>query len=120
MTSGSNTNTSVQQPPFPIFDGENYDIWCVKMKTLFLSYDIWEFVEEGYEEPENVEILSNARKQQLKETKKKDAKALHLIQQGVANPIFPRIINATTSKEAWDILQKEYRGTLKDVAKCRA
>ncbi|KAF8391989.1 hypothetical protein HHK36_022329 [Tetracentron sinense] len=48
-------------------------------------------------------------KQQLKETKRKDAKALHLIQQG----IFPRIINATTSKEAWDILQKEYRGTLK-------
>ncbi|KAF8377139.1 hypothetical protein HHK36_030512 [Tetracentron sinense] len=113
MASGSNTNTNVQQPPFLIFDGDNYDIWCVKMKTLFLSYDIWEFVEEGYEEPENVETLSNARKQQLKETKRKDAKALHLIQQGVADPIFPRIINATTSKEAWDILQKEYRGTLK-------
>ncbi|KAF8394079.1 hypothetical protein HHK36_020284 [Tetracentron sinense] len=113
MASGSNTNTNVQQPPFPIFDGENYDFWCVKMKTLFLSYDIWEIVEEGYEEPENVETLSNARKQQLKETKRKDAKALHLIQQGVADPIFPRIINATTSNETWDILQKEYRGTLK-------
>ncbi|KAF8393836.1 hypothetical protein HHK36_020034 [Tetracentron sinense] len=100
MASGNNTNTSVQQPPFPVFHGENYDFWCVKMKTLFLSYDLWEFVEDGFEEPEDAETLSNARKQQLKETKKKDAKALHLIQQGVADLIFPRIINATTSKEA--------------------
>ena len=61
----------------------------------------------------NTTTLSNAQKQQLNEQKKKDAKALALIQQGVAHTIFPRIINATTAKEVWHILQKEYRVTYK-------
>ena len=46
-----------------------------------------------------------------KENKKKDAKALYLIQQAISDKIFPRIIGATSSKEAWEILQKEFQGT---------
>lgn len=57
--------------------------------------------------------MPEAQKQKLKEHKKKDAKALSLIQQGLVETIFPRIINANKAKEAWDILQKEFRGTLK-------
>ena len=33
-----------------IFDGENYDYWSIKMKTLLISQDLWEIVVEGCEE----------------------------------------------------------------------
>ena len=48
-----------------------------------------------------------------KENKKKDAKALYLIQQAITDKFFPRIISATSSKEAWQILQNEFQGTEK-------
>ena len=28
------------------FDSENYDYWNIKMKTLLISQDLWEIVEE--------------------------------------------------------------------------
>ena len=106
-------NIDSQHLRCPQFDGGNYDFWCVKMKTIFLSFDLWDYVEDGFVEVEDTTNLSIAEKQQLKDHRKKDAKALSLIQQGVADSIFPRIINATKAKVAWDILQKEYRGTEK-------
>lgn len=56
-------------------------------------------VADGYEELQDVATLSNAQKKEL-EYKKKEAKALSLIQQGVADTFFPIIINATKVKEA--------------------
>ena len=94
MATSSSLASGIQVPPFPIFDGENYDNLYVKMRTLLISHDFWDFVEEGFEEPQNGDTLSNAQKNTLKENRKKYAKALHLIQQGVSNTIFPRIINA--------------------------
>ena len=44
------------------------------------------------------------KKKKELEYKKKEAKALCLIQQGVANTIFPIIINATRAKEAWQMM----------------
>ncbi|KAL7258406.1 hypothetical protein ACSBR1_004520 [Camellia fascicularis] len=75
----------------PIFDGTNYKFWIVKMRTLFLSMDLWDTVQYGYDE-------TNKEKQQ------KDAAALFHIQQGVSDRIFPKIEDATTAKQAWDIL----------------
>ena len=70
------------------------------MKTLFKSQDLWEFIEDGYADPDDA-----AR---LKENKKRDSKALFFIQQAVHEDIFPRIMTATTTREAWQTLQKEF------------
>ena len=78
----------------PEFDGENYDFWCVRMKTLFISRDLLEHVEDGYEEPSDDEERSIAEIAKQREHVRKDAKALLLIQEGVSKTIFPRIINA--------------------------
>jgi translation elongation factor P/translation initiation factor 5A len=32
-----------------VFDGESYDYWSIKVKTLLISQDLLEFLEEGYE-----------------------------------------------------------------------
>ncbi|XP_060671306.1 uncharacterized protein LOC132803084 [Ziziphus jujuba] len=40
----------------------------------------------------------------------KDSKALGIIQGAITDQIFPRIANAETSKEAWELLYKEFHG----------
>eukprot|EP00258_Populus_trichocarpa_P017094 XP_006377150.2 uncharacterized protein LOC18102836 isoform X3 [Populus trichocarpa] len=99
--------------PLPIFNGCNYDLWGKKMKTLFRSQNLWDIVENGFEEPENISTLEEAQRKELEVKKQKDASALYLIQQSLANTIFPRITEASTAKQAWDILQKQFPGDSK-------
>ncbi|GAV84908.1 UBN2 domain-containing protein [Cephalotus follicularis] len=88
-----------------MFNGDKYAFWSVNMKTLFKLQDLWELVEEGF--------LDSDEATRLRENKKKDAKALFFLQQAVHENIFPRIMGATSSKEAWFILQKEFQGDSK-------
>ncbi|KAL7220248.1 hypothetical protein ACSBR2_013166 [Camellia fascicularis] len=81
----------------PIFDGENYEFWNVKMETLFLSMDLWDTVENGYDDETD------------KEKQKKNAAALSLIQRGVSDWIFKTIVKAKKAKEAWDFLQEKFQ-----------
>ncbi|KAK3017837.1 hypothetical protein RJ639_003347 [Escallonia herrerae] len=104
-------NTSGSQPAYvPEFDGEDYDFWFVKMKTIFRSMGLWDLVENGFTEPESTKNLTENQKKELEEVRQKDANALSIIQRGVTKSIFPRIIRATKAKEAWDILKVEYHG----------
>jgi hypothetical protein len=61
-------------------------------------------VESRYEIPESTSTLTEAQKKELKENRNNDAGALGMIQMGVSETIFPRIIGATRAKEAWDTL----------------
>ena len=40
--------TSFFHITLPIFDGENYDLWEVKMQSSMESLDLWDAVEEDY------------------------------------------------------------------------
>jgi hypothetical protein len=99
--------------PLPIFNGSNYDLWGGKMKTLFRSQNLWDIVKNGYEEPENISTLEEAQRKELEVKKQKDASALYLIQQSLADTIFHRITEASTAMQAWDILQNEFLGDSK-------
>jgi len=46
----NNTNSSVQHL-IPIFKGEKYHLWNLKMKAMFKSRELWDLVENGYDEP---------------------------------------------------------------------
>ncbi|XP_077249473.1 uncharacterized protein LOC143888980 [Tasmannia lanceolata] len=72
--------------------------------------------QNGYDNFAELEKLTAAQKNKLKESKKKDARALFLIQQAMDELIFSRIMAATISKEAWDLLQEEYQGTSKVIS----
>ncbi|KAL7220244.1 hypothetical protein ACSBR2_013162 [Camellia fascicularis] len=97
----------------PMFNGDNYDFWRVKMKTLFLFMDLWDIVENGYK-PKAKSTMTESQKIQLKKNQQKDAEALSKIQQGVSDLIFPKIMKATKAKEAWDILRQEFQGDAQD------
>lgn len=55
-------------------------------------------------------------KNQYNEYIMKDAKTLLYIQQGVIKVIFPRIMRASTLKEAWEILKNEFKGSEKVIS----
>ncbi|XP_074334286.1 uncharacterized protein LOC141671793 [Apium graveolens] len=104
------------QPQIPKLMATNYENWSIQMKVLLGSYDNWDIVESGYDEPVDATTeaaLSNAEKMILKETRKKDKKALYTIIQGVDESTFEKISNAKTAKEAWEILQKSFQGVEK-------
>ncbi|XP_074362613.1 uncharacterized protein LOC141702933 [Apium graveolens] len=86
------------------------------MKVLLGSYDNWEIVENGFNEPADATAepaLPNAEKMALKEIRKKDKKALYTIIQGVDESTFEKISEAKTAKQAWEILQKSFQGVEK-------
>lgn len=61
----------------PVFDGDNYQIWAVRMETYLDTLDIWEAVEEDYEISvlPNNPTIAQIKAQKEKKTKKSKAKA---------------------------------------------
>jgi predicted AlkP superfamily phosphohydrolase/phosphomutase len=80
------------------------------MKALLESQDAWEVVEEGFEEPTNTTGYTAAQNKVLKEARSKDKAALYMLFRAVDESGFEKIADATTSKEAWDILEKVFKG----------
>ncbi|KAG6501038.1 hypothetical protein ZIOFF_040904 [Zingiber officinale] len=97
----------------PIFEGEYYEYWNSQMETFFESVDLWEVINGELTPPDEGD--ENFAKLQ-KEFKKKDAKALRYIQQGIGKTIFPRIFGVKSALEAWEILRLEFEGTEKTIA----
>ncbi|WOK96353.1 hypothetical protein Cni_G05060 [Canna indica] len=78
---GNNDNAmGATQPLIPIFKGEGYEFRSVQMQTLLKSQDLWDLVEQDYEDIDE--------ETKLKENKKKDSKALVIIQQAIHDSIF--------------------------------
>ncbi|KAI5354607.1 hypothetical protein L3X38_007502 [Prunus dulcis] len=102
----------------PVFNGENYEFWSIRLKTILKSHGLWDLVENGFDASDPMKEkgkeegskAAEEEKSVTAETLMKDARALGLIQGAVSDQIFPRIVNEDTSKGAWDILKQEFRG----------
>lgn len=87
MSTNGVSTTSQQLIPF--FNGDKYEFWSIKMKTLFKSQELWDLVEKGYAKEDEVQTLRE---------NKKDSKARFYIQQAMYDSFFSRIVVAETSK----------------------
>ena len=67
-------------------------------------------MEKDYEEPRDEATLSSTQKDSLKDSRKRDKKALFLIYQALDDNRFEKILNTTSAKEAWEKLQILYKG----------
>nr|GEX34336.1 retrovirus-related Pol polyprotein from transposon TNT 1-94 [Tanacetum cinerariifolium] len=107
-----NTTTSFGHISLPKLTKYNYDNWRIQMKALLGAQDAWESTKTEYEEPTDAEIgAMNAN--QLKALKEKHMKAkttLYLLFQSVDESGFEKIAGASTTKQAWDTLEKGYKG----------
>ncbi|GJZ17381.1 retrovirus-related pol polyprotein from transposon TNT 1-94 [Tanacetum coccineum] len=103
-------STSLGQILLPQLTKLNYDNWSIQMRVLLGAQDVWELVETGYTEPVAAATLVGNELKVLKETRKKDKTTLYLLYKAVDKLGFEKIVGAKTSKEAWDILGREFKG----------
>ena len=47
----TSTGMGLFNTQLPQFNGKNYDYWAITMTALFASQDLWEIVEDGFDEP---------------------------------------------------------------------
>ncbi|KAL1198057.1 hypothetical protein V5N11_005051 [Cardamine amara subsp. amara] len=98
----------------PIFNGENYGFWRIKMKTIFQTKKLWEIVEGGVPNPPaQGDHSPEAVQQKIRcdEASLKDLTALQILQTAVSDSIFPRIAPASNAREAWNALKSEFEGS---------
>jgi hypothetical protein len=93
-------NMSVSKSSISLFKGENYELWSIKMVTLFKSQGLWDLVNNGVPDPDPNQ----------QENEKEDAKALFYIQLAIHDTIFSKIAAATNTKEARTTLKKYFKG----------
>ena len=93
----------------PIFDGENYDLWEVKMQSYMESLDLWDVVEEDYEIYPLPENPTMAQIKNHKERKMKKAKARSCLFTGVSQMIFIRIMTLKITQSNLGLYERGIR-----------
>ncbi|XP_075665565.1 uncharacterized protein LOC142635261 [Castanea sativa] len=68
----------------PIFNREHYDYWNSQLMTIFIFQDLWDLIEDGFEDPLATRNSSwtDANQKEYKGKLKKNATALRIIQHG--------------------------------------
>ncbi|BBH08995.1 hypothetical protein Prudu_021373 [Prunus dulcis] len=85
-----------------VFNGENYELWSIRMKTILKSHGLWDLVENELNDSDmkkEKEEAADTEKSMVAQILMKDARALGLIQSAVSDQLFPRIVNEETSRE---------------------
>jgi len=80
------------------------------MKALLGSQEVWEVVENGHQELEDVGEMMIAQLATLKATRAEDKTTLYVLYRAIDEFGFEKITNAMSSKEVWDIMEKAYKG----------
>ena len=80
------------------------------MKALLGSLDAWDVTHDGFEEPTEVGGYTTVQTKALKETRSKDQTTLYMLFRVVDESGFKKIAGSTTSKQAWDTLEKVFKG----------
>ena len=96
---------------YPRLTKGTYGSWSIRVKAILGSQGAWEIVSNRIVEPDEDAAL--ALLQAFEKNKKKDQHALSIIHQCLDDAAFEKVANASTSKEAWKILESSHKGVLK-------
>ncbi|XP_022897571.1 uncharacterized protein LOC111411254 [Olea europaea var. sylvestris] len=103
-------NTNMIPFQVPKSSKEKFDNWCIRMKALLGAHDAWDIVENGYEALTNLAALTQAQRDLLQNTKRKDQKVVSFIHQALDEATFEKVSNATTAKQLCVMLQVACKG----------
>ncbi|XP_042396441.1 uncharacterized protein LOC121986542 [Zingiber officinale] len=96
--------------PIPCLADLKYGNWSIQMSVLLESEGLWDSVERGYKVPQERVDQMEAQRTTMVEQKRKDKKTLFFIYKALDEATFEKVAEATTSKNAWEILQVAYKG----------
>ncbi|XP_004301342.1 PREDICTED: alpha-latrotoxin-Lh1a-like [Fragaria vesca subsp. vesca] len=85
-----------------VLDRSNYKKWRLRLKTYFLSEDLWDIVEANTEPPKLEDDQAG-----YKAWTKKNAKALYAIQSSCGPEMFTFISETESAEAAWEALEQE-------------
>jgi len=105
-----NLDGSFNPISLPVFDGQNYHMWAVRMEAYLEASDLWEAVEEDYDVLPLPDNPTMAQIKNNKEMKRRKSKARATLFAAVSSNIFTRIMTLKTAHEIWFLLKKEYDG----------
>ena len=91
-------STSLPATGPPLFMGENYHIWVIKMKAYLKALSLWDVVEDGVDPPALGPNPTMAQIRTHEELKARKPRALTYIHFALSDVIFTRIM-------AWNIIQ---------------
>ncbi|KAF2308734.1 hypothetical protein GH714_014816 [Hevea brasiliensis] len=97
----------------PVFNGENYQVWAIRMEAYLDANDLWEAVEEDYQVLPLPDNPTMAQMKSFKERKARKSKAKNCLFAAVSSSIFTKIMSLKTAFDIWNYLKKEYEGNEK-------
>jgi hypothetical protein len=80
------------------------------MENLLRSKEYWSVIETGSAESAPGEVLTNAQRKTLEETKLKDLKVKNYLFQSIDKSILKKITQKETAKQLWDSMKVKYQG----------
>jgi len=92
----------------PVFSGENFEIWSVKMKSYLEVSGLWEVVITEIQSLQADPTIAEIRN--YNEESRTRSKAKTSIHSVISDVVFTRIINCETAKEVWDTLRETFQG----------
>ena len=80
----------------PIFDGEDFVFWKIRMKICMMSIglEVWELVEEGYNFPKDTPKAVGERNKFCEH-----AKALNTLQYGISKKVLAKVLTYKSEKD---------------------
>ena len=94
----------------PVFIGQNFGVWDVKMKSYLKAFNLWEIMESDKPPTPLGNNRTIAQMKFFNEEKAKRFKALTCLHNAVSEDIFTRIMTCKSAKETWDKLKAEFHG----------
>lgn len=90
-----------------MFNGENYNLWAVRIENYLEALDVWEAIEEDYDVPQLPDnpIVAQMKNHKVRKTRKAKAKACLFA--AVSKTIFIRIMKPKTASATWNYLKEE-------------
>ncbi|XP_022850767.1 uncharacterized protein LOC111372616 [Olea europaea var. sylvestris] len=105
----ASSNFTVHSPP--LFTGENYQLWAIKMKTYLKAMNLWEVIENDVDPASLPQNPTLAQIRRYEEDLSRKPRALTCIHSTVSVVIFTRIMTCDSPKQAWDKLKEEFEGS---------
>ncbi|KAF2294560.1 hypothetical protein GH714_012600 [Hevea brasiliensis] len=97
----------------PVFNGENYQVWAIRMEAYLDANDLWEAIEEDYQVLPLPDNPTMAQMKSFKERKARKSKAKNCLFAAVSSSNFTKIMSLKTAFDIWNYLKKEYKGNEK-------